>query len=83
MLVSLRRLTPAAVKHCDRRADLGGSCSQWIVERANECLQRLRRMVARPQSKRAKVARQRPTYGLPPRRSLLCPRTWSSAAARH
>ena len=83
MLMPLGRLAPAAIEQRDRRADLGGCCGCWIVKRANERLQRLRRMVARTQHKWAKVSRQRPTDWLPPRGALLCTCTWSPATAWH
>jgi hypothetical protein len=83
MLVPLGRLAPATVEQRDRRADLGDGGSHGIVKRSNKRLQRLPRMVARPQSKRAKVACQRPTYRLPPRRSFLGSRPWPSAATWH
>jgi hypothetical protein len=66
MLVPFSRLAPAAVKQRGRRADLGGRCGHWIVERANQRLQRLCGVVARSQRKRAEVACQRPTYRFPP-----------------
>jgi hypothetical protein len=83
MLVPLSRLAPAAIKHSDCRTDFGGCCGCWIIERANKRLKRLCGVVARPQRKRAEVARQRPTYRLPPRGTFLCACSWTFAAARH
>ena len=82
MLVPLSRLAPAAIKHCDCRTDFSGRCGCWIIERANKRLQRLCGVVARPQRKRAEVARQRPTYRFPPWGTFLCACSWTSTAAR-
>ena len=73
MLVSLGGFSPAAIQQRDRRANLGSCSGRWVVERPNERLQRLPRMVACSQRKRAKVARQCPADRLAPRGSLLCP----------
>jgi hypothetical protein len=48
MFVALGRLAPTAIEQSNGRADLGGRCGRWVIQRANKRLQRLRRMIARP-----------------------------------
>jgi hypothetical protein len=83
MFMALSRFTPAAVKESSRRADLGGSCGRWIIQRTDERLQRLASVVPGPECQRTKVARQRPADRLPTWRTFLCACSWTSTAARH